>query len=505
MTVLVIDAGTSGIRAAVIRAGGEIVAEQRREVLPDSPASGLVEFDADNYAAAAIELAVAALAEATTAGVPAVDAVGISNQRASCIVWDRATGRAVAPAQGWQDLRTLGDCLVLAAEGLRFAPNQTATKARNIWDAVDPERRRDLCVGTPDAWLVWKLTEGSVHATDASNAGVTGLATLTASGAGDSDRDRDRWNARLLDALRIPASAMPTIVDSIGFVGYASALPGSPPIMSMVGDQQASLAGQGAVHPGMAKITFGTGAMLDVCLGDAAPESAQRSDGGTFPIACWRQNGAITWGLESIMLSAGTNVQWLRDDLGIIETAADSARIAALCEHTDGVVYVPAQMGLGTPHWDYGARSGLFGVTRGTERSHVVRAVLEGVAHRGVDLVEAAEADASALIRGLTISVLRIDGGMSENPVFTQALADLTGRRVEVAPEKEATAAGAAALAELALGTFDGWDDLAGVWHPARVIEPEMSSEERSTARDRWARAVERCAGWHGDLSALDF
>ncbi len=504
MTVLVIDAGTSGIRAAVIRAGGEVIAEQHREVLPDSPASGLVEFDADHYAAVAIELALAALAAAATTGVPEVDAVGISNQRASCIVWDRATGRAVAPAQGWQDLRTLGDCLVLAAEGLRFAPNQTATKARNIWDSVDPDRKLDLCVGTPDTWLVWHLTGGEVHATDASNAGVTGLATLT--GLTDLGADsRDRWNTGLLEALRIPVSSMPVIVDSIGFVGHATALPGAPPIMSIVGDQQASLAGQGAVHPGMAKITFGTGGMLDVCLGDAAPPSAQRSAGGTFPIACWRQNGRITWGLEAIMLSAGTNVQWLRDDLGIIETAADSARIAADCLHTDGVVYVPAQMGLGTPQWDYGARSGLFGVTRGTERSHVVRAVLEGVAHRGVDLVEAAEADAGELIPGLAISALRIDGGMSENPVFTQALADLTGRRVEVAPEKEATASGAAALAELALGTFDGWDDLAGVWRPARVIEPEMSDGTRATARDQWARAVERCGRWHGDLSALDF
>jgi len=480
MAVLVIDVGTSAVRAAIVEPGGVVTHERYSEFLPDTPAAGIVEFDADAYALATIEVANAVLAEG-----PAVTGVGISTQRATCIVWDRATGRAVAPAQGWQDLRTLGDCLMLGAEGFRFAPNQTATKARSILDAVDPDRTRDLCVGTPDAWIVWTLTGGRSHVTDATNAGVSGLARLLA----------DDWDDKVLDKLRVPRAAMPRIVDSSGYLGDATALTGAPPILGLAGDQQASLVGQGGVTPGLAKITFGTGAMLDVCLGTEPPARGARSANGTFPIICWRRNGVTMWGLEAIMLSAGTNVQWLRDDLGIIGTAAESAEVAAQCTETGGVVYVPAQLGLGTPQWDYGARSGLFGLSRGTGRPEVVRAVLEGVAHRGADLVEAAEADA-----GLTIGALRIDGGMSENPVFTQALANATGRRVEVAPPKEATAVGAAALAELGAGTYRSWDDVASTWTPSSVVEPTDRLD-----RDQWRRAVERAGQWHGDLSALDF
>lgn len=195
------------------------------------------------------------------------------------------------------------------------------------------------------------------------------------------------------------------------------------------------------------------------------------------------------------MLSAGTNVQWLRDDLGLIDSAESSAEVAAGCESSEGVTYVPAQLGLGTPRWDYGARGALLGLTRGSNRAHVVRAVLEGVAQRGADLVEAAETDA-----GISIETLRIDGGMSANPVFRQALADATGRPVEVAPVKEATSLGAAYLAGIELGTWSGWDDVAALWRPAARIEPKATFD-----RDRWRQALDRAAGWYGDLSALDF
>ena len=201
------------------------------------------------------------------------------------------------------------------------------------------------------------------------------------------------------------------------------------------------------------------------------------------------------WGLEAIMLSAGTNVQWLRDDLGIIDTSDASADVAAECDTTDGVVYVPAQLGLGTPQWDYGARSGLFGLTRGTTRAQVVRAVLEGVARRSADLVEAAVAET-----GMAIDTLRIDGGMSANAVFTQAVADATRCRVEIAPVKEATSLGAAFLSGLELGTWSGWDDIASTWRPSRVVEPVGSFD-----RAEWDRAVARAGGWYGDLSGLDF
>jgi glycerol kinase len=480
VSLLVIDVGTSGVRAAVVDPDRGIVVDRHRPVLPDTPAAGLVEFDAAVLATTALDLA----REVLASGGP-VDAVGIANQRASTVVWERATGAPVAPALGWQDLRTLGDCLLLQAEGLRLAPNLSATKLRHILDAVDPSRSRDLCFGTVDTWIAWHLSEGAAHVTDLSNAAVTGMTTLDGSG----------WDDRVLEVLGVPRSVLPTIVDSTGEVAQASALDGSPPIAGMAGDQQASLIGQGCVAPGPAKITFGTGGMLDTVVGPERPAFATRGGRGTFPIVAWRRDGATTWGLEAIMLSAGANIEWLREDLGLIATAEESHEVAARCADTDGVVYVPALLGLGTPYWDYGARGTLLGITRGTGRPQVVRAVLEGVAHRGADLVEATEADA-----GITVPALRIDGGMSRNPTFVQALADASGRPVEVSPEVEATTLGAAYLAGLATGAWAGWDDVGARWRPVRVVEPG-----RPLDRERWARAVQRASGWYGDLSALDF
>jgi len=299
----------------------------------------------------------------------------------------------------------------------------------------------------------------------------------------------------VLEALRIPRAALPRIVDSTGQLGLATALPGAPPIASLVGDQQASLVGQGCVRPGLAKITFGTGGMLDVCVGPERPGFTRQGDHGTFPIVAWRQGGEATWGVEAIMLAAGTAVEWLRDDLGIVDTAEASHEVAAACASSDGVMFVPALLGLGTPRWDYGARGTLLGITRGTGRPQLVRAVLEGVAQRGADLVEAAEAD-----RGLTLDRLRVDGGMSVNATFVQAVADATGRPVEVSPEREATTLGAGFLAGLAVGTWAGWDEVAASWRPRAVVEPR-----RALDRDRWREAVDRAAGWEPDLSAISF
>jgi glycerol kinase len=414
-----------------------------------------------------------------------VEAIGIANQRASTIVWDRVTGEPVAPGLGWQDLRTLGDCLVFQAEGLRFAPNQSATKIRHLLDAADPERRRDLCVGTVDSWIIWTLTDGAVNVTDPSNAGVTGLFSV----------DSLDWDDALLAKLNIPRSAMPRVVDSSGPIAPATALEGAPMICGIAGDQQASLIGQGCVRPGPAKITFGTGGMLDLVIGPDRPVTAMRSASGTFPIVTWRRGEETMWGLEAIMLSAGTNVEWLRDDLGIIDSVAASHDIAQQCSDTDGVVYVPALLGLGTPHWDYGARGTLLGITRGTGRAHIVRAVLEGIAQRGADLVDAAEAET-----GVTIPSLRIDGGMSANPTFIQALANATQRSVEISPVLEATTLGAAFLAGLAVGIWNGWDDVAATWKPLRAVEPNGEAQ-----RERWAVAVDRARSWHSDLSSFDF
>jgi glycerol kinase len=378
------------------------------------------------------------------------------------------------------------DCITAKAEhGLALAPNQSATKVAWLLNNIAGARDRDLCFGTVDTWVAWVLSGGAVHVTDPSNAAVTGLLNA----------DCTAWSSDACTALGVPIEMLPNIVDSTGVFGEATALPGSPPLASLVGDQQASLVGQGCVRPGLAKITFGTGGMLDVCTGTTAPSSPRRSEHGTFPIVAWSQAGKRTWGAEAIMLSAGTNVDWLRDDLGIIDTAAHSHDVASQCEHTDGVVYVPALMGLGTPHWDYGARGTLLGLTRGSGRPQVVRAVLEGIAHRGADLLEAAEAD-----YGDSIGAIRIDGGMSQNPPVIQALANAAGRVIEVSPQTEATTIGAAYLAGLAVGVWGSFDDIAAAWQPSVVVDPTDRLD-----REQWARAIDRARTWIPDLSALDF
>jgi glycerol kinase len=479
--VLVVDVGTSSVRAAIMGADGSLGAGHERELLPDSPADGLVEFDAEVLASTCLELSRAAL----DADGP-VDAVGISDQRGSTVVWDRATGVPIGPGLGWQDLRTIGACLALRADGIRVGPNQSATKLMWLLEQLaDPARAAGLCFGTVDTWVAWTLSGGTLHVTDATNAAVTGL----------QNRDVSAWDEAVLGKLGIPIEMMPTIIDSAGFAGEARALPGAPPITALIGDQQASLVGQGCVRRGDAKITFGTGGMLDVVLDETPPRLAQRSEHGTFPIVAWQHDGQCVWGLEAVMLAAGTNVQWLRDDLGIIATSDESHELAASCADSGGVVFVPAPLGLGTPEWDYGARAALFGLTRGTGRAEIARAVLEGIAHRGADLVDAAVADS-----GITIPRVRVDGGMTDNPTFVQALADATQRPVEISPVREATALGAALLAGIPVGHRVSVDELATTWKPRETVEPA-----RVLDRDRWRSAVERSRRWIPELSGIDF
>jgi glycerol kinase len=484
MSILVVDVGTSGVRAASVDGDGTVSNVHYVEVLPTSPAPSFVEFDATVMAAAVLDVA-----RATLDVSGPVQGVGIANQRASTIVWDRTTGVPVGPGIGWQDLRTVGMCLALQAQGIRLAPNESATKLAMLLDLADPDRSRDLCFGTVDTWVAWTLSNGALHVTDASNAGVTGLR-----GDGTS------WDDTMLDALRIPRGVLPTVVDSTGAIGEASALPGSPPICGMAGDQQASLVGQGCTRPGLTKVTFGTGGMLDSCVGDTRPTFSRRGGAGTFPIAAWQREGRITWGVEAIMLSAGTCVEWLRDDLGIIATAADSDAVAASCDDTGDVWFVPALLGMGTPVWDFGARGTFVGITRGTGRPEMVRAVLEGIAHRGADLLEAAESDT-----GLGIPTLRVDGGMSANATFVGALADASGRPIEVSPVLEATTLGAAYLAGMALGVWADEDEVAAAWTPQRVVEPRTGDARRASERTRWLSARDRSLKSIPELSGLDF
>jgi glycerol kinase len=484
MSILVVDVGTSGVRAAAVDGDGRVDNVHYIEVLPTSPAPSFIEFDATAMADAVLEVA-----RATLAATGSVQGVGIANQRASTIVWDRATGVPVGPGIGWQDLRTVGMCLALQAEGIRLAPNESATKLAMLLDVADPDRRRDVCFGTVDTWVAWTLSNGALHVTDASNAGVTGLRG-----------DGTQWNDTMLEALRIPRGVLPTVVDSSAVIGEATALDGSPPICGIAGDQQASLIGQGCTRPGLTKVTFGTGGMLDCCVGPTRPTFPRRGGAGTFPIAAWQRRGRITWGVEAIMLSAGTCVEWLRDDLGIIDSAAESDAVAARCDDTGDVWFVPALLGMGTPVWDFGARGTFVGITRGTGRPEMVRAVLEGIAHRGADLLEAAEADT-----GLAIPTLRVDGGMSANATFMAALADATGRPVEISPVLEATTLGAAYLAGMALGVWADEEEVAAAWTPQRVVEPRVGDARRAATRTRWLAAREKALRTVPELSGLDF
>jgi glycerol kinase len=320
MSLLVIDVGTSGVRAAMVAPDGSILAEQRQELLPDSPAPGLVEFDAARLAATVLDLAGRVLDSHGPA-----DAVGITDQRASTVVWDRATGEPVGPGLGWQDLRTVGDCLVLQGEGIHVAPNASATKAAHLLDAADPDRS-GTCAwarSTPG----WRGTLSGGDSTSPTPPTPPSPASCTPTAPGGPPTCSTPCGS--------PA-AMPAIVDTSGPIGAATALAGSPPITAMVGDQQASLVGQGCVAAGLAKITFGTGGMLDLNLGPDRPSFERQGAQGCFPMHRLAADGQLAWGSEAVMLSAGTNVEWLRDDLGIIESAAQSHEVAAACRHRRG-------------------------------------------------------------------------------------------------------------------------------------------------------------------------
>ena len=481
MSILVIDVGTSSVRAAVVEPDGTVRHVSRRSTPASVPFAGLVEFDPSVLASAAIDAAQETLAH--SGGRP--EAVGVTTQRASTVAWNARTGRPLGPGLGWQDLRTVGKCLEMQAEGLRFSPSESATKFAWHAEQSAAEAGADLRLGTVDSWITWHLTGGSLHVTDATNAGVTGL--YRASG-GD-------WNGDALQKLGLDPRWLPAIIDSSGRLGLASAL-GDLPICAVVGDQQASLVGQSCTRAGLAKATFGTGGMLDMCLGDRPPRADVRTEKGCFPIVAWQMGGAVTWGSEAIMLAAGTAVDWLVEDMQVLPSAQESEAVAAQCEDTDGVVMVPALLGFGTPQWDFGARGAVFGLTRGSGRPHLVRAVLEGVAHSGADLLEATEHDT-----GHRIDHLRVDGGMSANSVFVQALADACGRPIEVSRELEATTLGAGYLAGLAVGTWTSLDEVASAWKPRAVIEPSG----RDPQRDRWREATRRAGRWYPDLSAISF
>lgn len=479
MRALAIDVGSTSVRTALVDEHGRLSHVARAPLTVRTPQPGEVELDGAALAAVTLECARTTL---TRGG--GCDAVGITNQRATTLLFDLTDGSVLGPALSWQDLRTVVDCLVLQGEGLRFAPNQSATKARWLLEHAEGPRG-DWRVTTIETWLAWRLSEGDVLVADRTNASVTGLARI----------DLADWDEDVLERLGLERSLFATLGDSLGEVGRARALPGAPPITALIGDQPASLMGQGCVREG-AKLTLGTGAIANAHGPGAAPASAQLRPSGCYPTALLSVGGVVTWGLEGIVLSAGSCVDWMVE-LGLVGSPAEADARATLAT-SDGVSFVPALAGLGTPWWDFGARGAFVGLTRGTSRDQLVRAVLEGVAQRGADLVEAFADE------GVVPAQLRVDGGVSASATVVGALADLTGLPVGVSAEREATARGAGLLALVGAGLI-ALEDLEDAGAPARVVEPRASDDERLERRERWRGALEVAKGSIPELSAIAF
>lgn len=482
MRALAIDIGTTILRTGIVDTSGNVTHTHQHALSVATPNPGEVELDAREIARLTLELA-----RRTIADGGQCEFVGITNQRATTIVFDPVTGEPVGPALGWQDLRTVIDCLVLQGEGLRLAPNQSATKAQWLVRASG-RPAKELRFATIETWVMWHLTGGDAHVSDHSNAGVTGLVNV----------DVDAWDERALEVLGLDIEMMPTLVSTMGQHGVANALPGAPRITALIGDQPASLFGQCCVTQG-AKITFGTGAMLDSVSGSKGPTTLTKFASGCFPIVARSQGGTLTWGIEGIVLAAGSCIEWLRDDLGLIKDPEESESLAVSVESTNGVWFVPALSGLGTPQWDFGARGGFFGITRGTTKAHMVRAVLEGIAHRGADLVDAAQQEI-----GAAFEEIRVDGGMTANTFFVQSLTNFTGIPVTVSPQREATTRGAGLMALVSAGHLS-LEDVEHLWSPEKILLPQLSDADRGGLRAAWREQIARVEKTIPELSVVEF
>jgi len=478
---LAIDVGSTSIRTALVDERGTVSHVHKARLTVRNPHPGEVELDPEEIVRFALELGARTLADGG-----GCDVVGITNQRATTIVFDPSTGTSVGPAISWQDLRTVIDCLVLQGEGLRLSPNQSATKIKWLVNQSLKEAK-NLRFATIETWIAWHLTKGATYVTDTSNAAITGLVNVTLNG----------WDTNALTLLGLDEAMLPTIVDTMGSFGEASALVGAPPIVALVGDQSASLFGQSCVEGG-AKITFGTGAMLDMVLGSIAPSTLTRYASGCYPIVAQSSDGVIKWGVEGIILSAGSCVEWLQE-LGLIGDVSESGELALSVASSEGVTFVPAFSGLGTPEWDFGARGAFFGLTRGSTKAHLVRAVLEGIAQRGADLLDAAEEQV-----GTKLLELRVDGGMSSNLFFVQRLADFSGHTVTVSSEREATTRGAGLMALVSAGHLS-LSDVEQLWSPAFVAKPSLSEDERRASRASWRSNVQRAEKTIPELSTIAF
>ncbi len=491
--ILALDQGTSSSRAILFDRAGAPVAQAALEFPQVYPQPGWVSHDPEAIWSSQAEAARRCL---DAAGRTAADvaAIGITNQRETTIVWERATGRAVNDAVVWQcrrtapiceDLRARGlDAEVRARTGLLIDAYFSGTKARWLLDhsgegLQERAEAGELAFGTVDSWLVHKLTAGRVHAIDATNASRTMLYNL---------RD-GAWDARLLGELRIPAAMLPRVVDSSGVVAETdpSIFGRAIPIAGIAGDQQAALYGQGCYAPGDVKNTYGTGCFILQQTGD----QPVFSEHGLLTTVASRIGGADRFAVEGSIFIAGAAVQWLRDGLGIIKTAADSQALAASVPDSGGVYVVPAFSGLGAPHWDMYARGAIVGLTRGATAAHIARATLEAIALQSLDVVELMERET-----GSRMGELRVDGGAVENDLLMQIQADVLQRPVVRSATAETTALGAAYLAGLATGFWRDEAELARIWRSGGRFEPSMPAARRDALVEGWRRAVERAKGW---------
>ena len=492
--ILALDQGTTSSRSVVFDGEGRVVAFAQREFRQHFPRSGWVEHDAVEIWSTQAATITEAL-EGARITLADIAAIGVTNQRETTVLWNRRTGRPVAPAIVWQDRRTAETCARLEADGLEpevarrtgllLDPYFSGTKLAWLLEHVPQARHHadsgELAFGTIDSWLVWNLTRGTRHCTDATNASRTLLLDV-ATGA---------WDEWMLDLLRIPRAVLPEVVSSsLGGDAPVSVFGGiEVPISGIAGDQHAALFGQACFEPGMAKNTYGTGCF--VLLNTGAEPLASRNR--LLTTIAW-QAPARCYALEGAVFVGGAVVQWLRDGLGIIERSADVEALAASVDDTGGVYLVPAFTGLGTPHWDARARGTMVGLSRGTTRAHIARAALEAIAFQSAEVLHAMQGDA-----GRPLVELRVDGGATTNDLLMQFQADLLGVPVVRPRVTETTALGAACLAGLGAGFWPSQDAVARHWRAERRFEPAMSRDEAAGRMERWARAVERSRAWHVD------
>ena len=493
--ILALDQGTTSSRSLVFDQAGTVVAMAQQEFTQHFPQPGWVEHDPEEILSTQFSTAREAVA---SAGLTMADiaAIGITNQRETAVVWDRATGQAIHNAIVWQDRRTADLCdelrnageagRIRQATGLELDAYFSGTKAAWILDHVDGARERaergELAFGTVDSFLIWHLTGGEVHATDPSNASRTLLYNL----------HNLAWDPEMLDLFRVPASVLPEVKASSGVFGHATALSAehAPPIAGVAGDQQSALFGQQCTAPGMVKNTYGTGCFMLMNTGTQAVTSENR----LLTTVAWQIGDETHYALEGSIFMGGATVQWLRDGLGLIADSGEIEGLADSVEDADGVVIVPAFAGLGTPHWNGHARGAVFGLTRGSTKAHLARAVLDSIAHQTVDVMRAMEADA-----GVPIAQLRVDGGATVNDLLMQYQSDILGCEV-VRPEvTETTALGAAYLAGLAVGYWTDLDAIAAQWAAERTFSPTLDEAERQEADARWNRAVRATLAWADD------